>query len=185
MISTVIDSINEAICKCFPNAKSFGTTNLLQRDDITIPCEIDKTGEGNPVVVSDANQVMIYHRQIGIASQTITGGSGNYGDSNARFNNTFSMAMFVYWDRKNINLLQDEMFLKIQSSINMFMQDFQPFNSVRTLATGANLNDNAVWNSEYTNNTTYRLPPSAHFMQINYSVTADLRTDCFKCKDCK
>jgi hypothetical protein len=54
---------------------------------------------------------------------------------------------------------------------------------VRIFSTGANLNDNAVWNAEYTNNTDFRLPPASHFMQINYSIIVDLRTDCFKCCD--
>lgn len=183
MISQVIDIINERVCKCLcKGVKTYGLTQLMKRDNITIPAVIDITGEGTEVVVDDSLPGIVYHRQISITGGVAQSRPG-YGDDQAAFTNSYSMAMFIYFDRFKTKLTQEELYLKIQATINFQAQGFTPFSLVQVQVTSAVLKDGDVWNAEYSGNTEFRLPPNAHFMQINYSISSTFRTNCFDCND--
>lgn len=184
MIEEVIDIINERLCKCLgQEAKTFGLTQLMRKENYTIPAVIDKNGEGTEVLVNDAFTAIIYHRQQGITGTLLTARPG-YGDDMGSLQNTHTMAMFIYFQPGRIKMLHDEIFQAIQGSVSLLIQQFPPFNSVQVLIGGAIVNDVTVWNSEYTANVPNRLPESANLMQINYQIISTFRKDCFKCKDC-
>ena len=182
MIKEVTAQINEALKTLFdkyPGKKIYGITQPMERTQGTeteiIPCEIDSNGEGTYVGIDDTAPLIVYHKLGNAVASTPPPVRSGYGDGEYSVN-TFSGAMIVYFDRKVVTLMPDELFFYIQGALPTQIK-LSPFKNIRILFQNVILNSQAVYQSEYQNGQT--LDPGKSMIAINYQIESTFSKDCF------
>lgn len=145
------------------------------KDDVLLPCTVDKSGEGVYIGMDNTIPVIIYHKINSISSVIKPKGTG---DALGDIVNTYSNTMIVYMSRKKTGLLPDQLILKIQASLPDFLQ-FKPYNNIVIRFLNVILNSNQVWASEY-GGSKYRLTPESNLFAINYQIETTFAKKCFE-----
>lgn len=182
MISEIIDYINTFIV--IPGAKIHGLAQLVIRknhdnSEQLMPGLIHYLGEITYVGIDDSFPLRLYHINNSITVNAVNGTGDNRDTVN-----TFNNSMYVYYDRKKINLMPDDIYLYIQSVVpqkipaTLAAYTTLPFKSTFLKFTNVILNSIQVFASQY-QGTGYRLHPEKHLFAINYTVESTLKKDCF------
>ena len=175
-VSDITQYLNERIASVIPNAKTYGIAKQAAIGDKTMPyCD------GAYIGVDDTYPMQAYHKQLSIASVPVVARSG-YGDSEGYMQNTYGMAIIIYFDEKKLQIAVDELYTFIQSQISGIIKA-EGFKSIRIAVNNAILNDEQVWRQEY-GNVKFPLSGSQRLIQIGYSVQATLDKKCVVIKVC-
>ena len=175
-ISDIVNWSNEKICPLIAGLKSYGIAKTAVKDSGIMPY-IDEQYIG----IDDTYKAQIYHKQLSITSSVVT--RSGYGDSDANLQNTYGMAMFVYFNEEKCGSRADELYTYIQTVITGILKA-EGYKSVRVNVLNAVLNDSQVWAQEY-GQTPYRLAGSQRLIQINYSIVMVFEKNCITIPQCK
>lgn len=178
MISKIINEINESLTASFTGAKIYGLAQSVIRRSGTeaelLPALVNNDGEAVYVGFDDTHSLMMYHKMNSMS--TTDSKYKGYGDATADLTNTYQNTLIVYLDRKKVKKLPDEIYLKIQASIEELK--IPPFKTVSIKFTNVILNSTQVFASEY-QGTRYLLPPEKNLFAINYSIESIFKKGCF------
>lgn len=166
-----IQWINQKICEVMPGIKTYGIARPALRDGNVLPVVGDIY-----VGVDDVNKAQLYHKQISIASQLVP--RSGYGDVVNVIDNTYTMAMVIYFNEDKCGLTAEELYVNLQ----VILSDYP---DADITITSAILNDAQVWASEYGGRETFRLPINQRLIQIGYTVVATVDKRCIKINKCK
>lgn len=175
-IIDIVDWSNEKIAPLIAGLKTYGIAKTAIKDTGLMPY-IDEKYIG----VDDTYEAQIYHKQLTINSTTIA--RSGYGDSDADLQNTYGMAMFVYFNEKKCGIRADELYTYIQSVITGVLKA-DGYKSIRVNVLNAILNDSQVWSQEY-GKTPYRLAGPQRLVQINYTIVMVFEKSCITIPQCK
>ena len=175
-ISDIVSWGNEKINPLIPKMKAYGIAKTAVKDDKILPY-IDEVYIG----IDDTFEAQVYHKQLTINSTTVP--RSGYGDSNAYLQNTYGMAMFIYFNEKKCGIKADELYTYIQSIITGVLKA-EGYKSIRVNVLNAILNDASVWTQEY-GQTPFRLAGSQRLIQINYNIVMVFETNCITIPNCK
>ncbi len=131
--------------------------------------------------IDDTYEAQIYHKQLTVNSTTVRGSA--YGDSEANLQNTYGMALIVFFNEKKCGIKADELYTYIQSIITGVLKT-EGYKSLRINVLNAILNDGQVWTQEY-GQTPFRLAGPQRLIQINYNIVAVFETNCITIPNCK
>lgn len=181
-IVNIIENLNLEISKPFaqiPGAVVYGLTELVpgvSKDNVNyvIPGVVSKSGEVKYVGYDDKSPLIIYHR-LSSASQTERIGS-SYGDDRTDLITTFSIALYVYADRKTLCVDQSGLLELIQASLPDILL-ISGYKSIILRVQTINFNTQSILRSEY-QGTTAKLSPNKVLIQINYQIETTLRRKC-------
>lgn len=181
MINPIINKINEQLSKVF-EGKIYGLAQsvirIIGNEAEIIPALVDYEGEGKYVGLDDTYPVIIYHKLNSLKTENAK--YKGYGDDNADQVNTYDNSLIVYYDRKKLKKLPDEMYLKIQISVQENLK-IDPFKTVSIKFNNVILNSAQVFANEY-RGTAYKLAPEKNLIAINYTVESTFKKGCFdKC----
>ena len=181
-LTVFIAGINEQIAPLFKKwtgSQIHGMAQSMNREaggkTETLPCLVDKKGEGIYIGIDDKYPVIIYHKAGQIIGTQKTG--SGYGDSIADQVNTASISMVVFIDRKKIEMLPDEVAMMIQANLadGLKVKDYK---SVTVRIQNIILNTQQVFASEY-QNTPYKIKSSQNLFVINYQIESTFNKRCF------
>lgn len=181
MLEQVIDHINKELVKLFeskPGSKVYGLAQSMIRMKGTtpelLPALVDSKGEGKYIGIDDKSPIITYHKTNSISTR-LDESKGN-GDSLGKVVNTYAQTLIVYLNRKRVNILPDELYIKIQA---VFPESFSlsPFQIVIRF-TNVILNSTQVLAAEYQSD--IKLPPEASLFAINYTIESAYKKGCFE-----
>lgn len=182
MIEQFIYSINNQLrdlLEEWPGAALHGRAESITRtagsEQETLPCLVGKNGELTYIGIDDVHPLIAYHKVNVIAPQVRTTG---YGDRLGDQVNTYQNSLIIYFDRKRIGLIPEDLILYIQSNFPEKIT-LEPFKNIIIRFTGAVLNARVVFNEEY-EGASFFLPAEKSFFKINYSIESVFTKDCFK-----
>lgn len=167
---------NERICPIVKGLKAYGVGKTAARDEKTMPYV-----DGQYIGIDDTYPAMVYHKEQSVSS-TAVAGSG-YGDDERRLQNTYTMALLVYFNEEKCGLKADTLYTYIQAAITGVLKA-EGYKSVRVNVQSAILNDAQVWRQEY-GNTPYKLSDAQRLIQINYNIVFVLDKTCITIPNCK
>jgi len=167
---------NDKISPLIPGIKTYGVAKTAAKETGLMPYIDDKY-----IGIDDTYSAQLYHKQISIGS-TVVARSG-YGDSASDLQNTYNMAMFVYFNENKCGIKADELYTYIQSIITGVLKA-EGYKLIRVNVLNAILNDQQVWAQEY-GQAPYRLAGSQRLIQINYNIVAVFEPNCITIPNCK
>lgn len=174
-INDIANWANDQVCKILPEAKSYGIAKSALKDGNIMPY-IDEKYIG----IDDTYPAMVYHKLLGISSATVA--LSGYGDNDQSLQNTYSMAMIVYFNEDKCGTA-DKLYTFIQSSITGRLKS-EDYKSIRLNVASAILNDAQVWTQEY-GPTPLKLIGSQRLIQVNYNVVMVYNKECIVIPQCK
>jgi hypothetical protein len=176
MLSTgdIAQWANGLICPIIPGVKSFGIGKTASKDDKQMPYADDTY-----IGIDDTYPSIIYHKELSVASAILPGG---FGESVGNLQNTFQMAMIVYFNETKCGLSADKLYMFIQSAITGVLKA-EDYKQVRVGVSSAVLNDVQVWRQEY-GNAPYKLADAQRLIQINYSIVTVFDNKCITIPKC-
>lgn len=186
-LNKFIEVINKPLEKLLSGIKVYGIAESIARtkgSEIDIlPGIVSNDGEIEYVGVDDVETVIVYHKVNAIGSRLAT--IKGYGDDQNAFQNTYSMSMVVYINRKNAKIRPEKLFLFIQANIP-FLITQEPYVLIQVPINTVILNSQTVYDSEYRYQSKKPLPKEHSLMQINYTIESTFHQNCFeKCpEDC-
>ena len=166
--------VNGKLCKFIPDIKTYGIAKAAVKGDGIAPY-IDEKYIG----VDDTFKAQAYHKQLAIASTNIP--SSGYGDNEQSLQNTFSMALIIYFNEEKCGSA-DKLYTFIQSEITGRLKS-AGFKSVRVGVQSAILNDAQVWAQEY-GATQYKLAGPQRLIQVNYTIVMVYDKECITIPQC-
>lgn len=178
MLSTndIADWINGKVCKIIPGLKYYGVGKTAINSDGKQQSYIN----GQYIGIDDTYSAMLYHKDQSVASTTVPG--SGYGNDERSLQNTYTMAMIVYFNEKKCGVMADTLYTFIQSTITGVLKA-QGYKSIRVNVQSAILNDAQVWRQEY-GNTPYQLSDAQRLLQINYNVVFVFDKNCIAINNC-
>lgn len=185
-LNNLIEYINKPFEKFVEGIKLFGLAESVLRVigsvTETIPGIVGNDGEIKYVGPDDLQSLIIYHKVSALASRESDKIKG-VGREPGAIQNAYSMAMFIWLDRKKVKLRPDELFLYIQANMP-FKIEADPYVQVFTRINSAVLNGQQVFDSEF-KGVEYKLPAHQTMLQINYTIESTFKAKCFeKCPEC-
>lgn len=185
MISEVLDLINEQLMGINPAEKIYGQAQTVHRisgsETDELPGIIGADGEIKYVGIDDVESIIIYHK---LNAGSIIQQNNGRGDTVGDLQDTFSLSLITYWDRKKIKLMPDQMLLLIQARMPQEIRGIKDIKTIRIRPVNINLNTLQIFNTEYRSNI-FRLPANIHLIQLNYNIETVFNPDCFReCPEC-
>lgn len=177
MLSEVINTINVALAASFggyPGVKVFGLTQSLLRGKDQLPAAVDLSGEAVYVGIDDVAPLIIYHKTLS-ASQNSA--KAAYGDVQSYLVNQFNNAAIVYWDRKRVRLLPDEVWQYVQCALPNAIQ-LPQYRLIRIIFQSVILNAQQIYSTEY--KVLKPLDPGKSLIQVNYQIEGTFDRRCFQ-----
>ena len=178
MVNSVLNDIVESLQGLYskwPGAKSYGIAELVRRGEGLVPGVVDDKGEIKYVGPDDTRPVISYHRLTGLNSTV----AASYGNRLGDVVNTYSITLVVWMDRTKTKMSQDQMLLYIQANTPDFLKATTLSKKVIVRFTGAILNSQTVFNTEFAG-TEFRLPAEKTMFQINYTLQVQFDKSCLK-----
>lgn len=174
-IAGIVSWVNNALCKMMPGVKTYGIAKLAVKGDGTAPYADEKY-----IGIDDTYPSQAYHKQLSISSTTVP--NSGYGNNDQSLQNSYGMALIVYFNEEKCGFSADKLYTFIQSSITGRLKS-NGYKSVRVGVTSAILNDAQVWAQEY-GATPYKLAGPQRLIQVNYSVTMVFDKECITIPEC-
>lgn len=129
--------------------------------------------------IDDTYPAQVYHKEQSVSSATVAG--SGFGDDERNLQNTYTMAMIVYFNEKKCGVTADQLYAFIQAKITGLLKA-EGYRSVRVNVSNAILNDAQVWSQEY--GSPYKLSGPQRLIQINYNVVIVIDKKCIKIPNC-
>lgn len=167
--------VNENLCKIMPGVKTYGIAKLAVKGDGTAPYVDEKY-----VGIDDTFTAQAYHRQLSISSTTVPNNA--YGDTDQSLQNTYGMALMIFFNEEKCGFSADKLYTFIQSSITGRLKS-EGYRSVRVGVTSAILNDAQVWAQEY-GAAPYKLAGPQRLIQVNYTIVMVYNPECIAIPRC-
>jgi hypothetical protein len=186
MIECIIDIINDAICDIVKGAAVNGLAATMYRTtndgkQQQIPAIVSKSGEGKYIGLDDTYPAQIYHRLNSIAANLVA--RSGYGDAAADYRNVYNLSMIVYLNRRRSQMLPDDFVLMIQNKLPSNLS-IDAFKNISVIVTAVNLNEQNVFNGEYSN-TDFKTSPDCNLFSITYTIDAVYQKQCVHLCACK
>jgi len=175
-ISDIAKFVSDKVAGIIPGAVAYGIAKSALRDDKQMPYADEKY-----IGIDDSKPAQVYSKQLTISSTQVQGRS--YGDSEPLQQNTYGLAVIIYYDEKKSGLLPDQLYTFIQATITGGLKS-EGYRSVRINVTNAILNDGAVWQQEY-GATPLKLFGTQRLIQVNYNVVMTFDKNCITIPNCK
>lgn len=175
-INDISSFVNDKVCGIIPGAKAYGIAKSATKDGNLMPY-IDEKYIG----IDDTYPAMMYHKLLSVASTTVP--VSGYGDNEQSLQNTYQMAMIVYFSEGKCEFSADKLYTFIQASISGKIKSAD-YKSVRVGVTSASLNDSQVWAQEY-GQAPFKLIGPQRLIQVNYSVVMVYNKECITIPQCK
>lgn len=175
-VSNIINWANEKLLPLMPGLKTYGIAKSAVKGDTFMPYADEKY-----IGIDDTFASQIYHKQLSISSASVP--RSGFGDNDEDLQNTYGMAMIVFFDEKKQGFNADSLYTYIQASITGRLKS-EGMRSVRVAVTSVNLNDGAVWAQEYGTNQ-YKLFGTQRLIQINYTIIMVFDKNCIAIPNCK
>lgn len=175
MLSTndIAHKLNGLICPIIKGLQSYGVGKSATRDDKLMPYVDEKY-----IGIDDTFPAWSYHKELTVSSVYVPG-FGRDQD----LQNTYQMALIIYFNEKNCELTADTLYTSIQASITVVLKS-KGYRSIRVNVLNAVLNDAQVWRQEY-GNAPYKLSGAQRLIQINYSIVIVFDKNCIAIPNCK
>ena len=181
MIREVIHILNKQLEGIKPDQSVYGLAQSVLRvqgvERELLPAIIQKDGEASPYVgIDDIKSLIIYHKLLSSQSAIINNGKG---DNPGDITNTYSMALFLYWDRNRLDIMPDELLMMIQARFPVIITGITDVKTLRVRIGSSNMNSLQVYSQEYQESQP-KLPANIHLMQINYTIELTFNPACIK-----
>lgn len=157
------------------NGDIHGLGQTVLRKNDKLPAIVKRSGEAVYVGIDDNYSIRLYHKINAMATRIVP--KTGVGRSPGSIANSYSMLMIVFMNRRKVNLFADELVLLIQSQFPDSLT-LEPYQSINIFFNSVILNDVQVYTQEYTTEE-YRLAPEHNLFQINYTLEATFKKDCF------
>jgi hypothetical protein len=167
--------VNSKVEKIMPGLKPYGIAKTAIKGDGLAPYTDEKY-----IGIDDTFKAQAYHKQLTINSATIA--NSGYGDDEADLQNTFGMALIIYFNEEKCGFSADKLYTFIQSAITGRLKS-KGFKSVRVSVSSAILNDAQVWAQEY-GATQYKLAGPQRLIQVNYTIVMVYDKECISIPQC-
>lgn len=167
---------NEKVCGIIEGAKAYGIAKSALKDGNIMPY-IDEKYIG----IDDTYPAQIYHKLLSIASTAVA--LSGYGDNAESLQNTYQMAMFIYFNEGKCDFTADKLYTFIQASMTGKVKS-EGFKSIRIGVNSANLNDAQVWAQEY-GAAPFKLIGKQRLIQVNYIAVMVYNKECILIPQCK
>lgn len=175
-ISDIVNWGNDMINPLIPGMKTYGIAKTAAKDNAIMPYVDEKY-----IGIDDTYESQVYHKQLSVSSTNVA--RSGYGNSDANLQNTYGMAMFVYFNEKKCGIKADELYTYIQTVVTGVLKA-EGYKSVRVNVLNAVLNDTQVWAQEY-GQTPFRLAGPQRLIQINYNIVIVFEKNCITIPNCK
>jgi hypothetical protein len=177
-VKDIINNINEAMINAFiantiSQTSAFGIADMVTGGPATFPVYF-ATNDGTWAGFDDRKHIILYHKFGTVQSRQVKG----YGDSND-INNTYTMSLVIYYNSTATKLRSDELFAFVQAVMPEKVT-ISPFNYIRNTISGAILNTQQVFSTEY-KGIAYSLKPEQNLISINYTIETQFKKGCFSC----
>jgi hypothetical protein len=171
---------NDKVAPLIPGMKTYGIAKAAVKGDNIAPY-IDGKHLEIYAGIDDTYSAQMYHKQLSISSTTVS--RSGYGDNEQSLQNTYQMALIVFYNEKNTGIPADQLYTFIQSIITGVLKA-EGYKSVRVGVSSAILNDGQVWAQEY-GQTPFKLSGPQRLIQINYSIVMVFDKHCITIPNCK
>lgn len=172
-VHDIVDKINASLD--LPGGSDInGIAQSAYRKPDRFPGVVKKGGEIRYVGIDDKYSVLLYHKLNSVSVKTDP--RRGFGNSTGPINNSYSISLVVYNNRKKTKQFADELSSLIQSQFPDTVK-LEPYQSINIFFNSVILNDLQVWQQEYS--IEYQLPPDHNLFQINYTVEATFLKGCF------
>jgi hypothetical protein len=181
MVKDIIAILNERLSGLARESVVYGLAQSVLRvqgvEREVLPCVVLPDGEGLYVGIDDVNALMMYHK-LSSATSTQVPNSGK-GDNPGDLVNTYGMALVIVWDRKKLDMMQDEMMMLIQANIPVLISGIPDIKVTRVRVSGSQLDSLQVYTQEYQVENP-KLPANILMMQVNYLIEITFNPACIK-----
>lgn len=167
--------VNGKIEKFMPDVKTYGIAKTAVKGDGTAPYTDDKY-----IGIDDTFKSQAYHKQLSISSTSVP--SSGYGDNEQSLQNSYGMALIIYFNEENCGFSADKLYTFIQTAITGRLKS-AGYKSVRVTVASAILNDAQVWAQEY-GATPYKLAGPQRLIQVNYTIVMVYDKECILIPQC-
>jgi hypothetical protein len=175
LVNDIVGWINARVCNIIPGVKAYGIAKSALKDGKQLPYTGDKY-----IGVDDVYEAQVYHKLLTLSTNSVP--NSGYGDNEFSIQNTYGMAMVIYYDENKAGQ-PDQLYAFIQSAITGALKA-EDYKSIRVNVISAILNDGQVWASEY-GQTPLKLMGSQRLIQVNYSIVAVFDKQCISLPNCK
>lgn len=178
MLSTldIVKWANERIAPLMPGVQTYAIAKTAAKDDKIMPY-IDEKYIG----IDDTFKAQLYHKQLSVTSNNVL--KTGFGDNETSLQNTYGMALIVYFNENKCGFNADQLYTYIQTVITGVLKS-EGYKSTRVNVVSAILNDSQVWAQEY-GQSPYRLSGSQRLIQINYNIVIVFDKQCISIPNCK
>jgi len=178
MVNELIHILNESLDGLTVSQAAYGLAQTVERITGTereiLPGVIGSDGECKYVGIDDIKSLIVYHKLNSSSTAALPNGKGeNPGD----LVNTFSMSMYLYWDRKRFNKQPDEVLILIQARWPQLIMQVPDAKTVRIRVGTTNFNSLQIYSQEYALQNA-RLPPQMNLAQFNYTIEITFNPAC-------
>lgn len=167
--------VNGKLCKFMPEVKTYGIAKSAVKGDGIAPYTEEKY-----IGIDDTFKAQAYHKQLTISSTTVP--LSGYGDNEQSLQNSYSMALIVFFNEEKCGFSADKLYTFIQTSITGRLKG-QGYKSVRVSVVNAILSDAQVWAQEY-GQTPYKLAGPQRLIQVNYNIVMVYNPECIAIPQC-
>ena len=174
-INDITGWVNGKVGKFMPDLKTYGIAKAAVKGDNIAPYVDEKY-----IGIDDTFKAQAYHKQLTISSTNVP--SSGYGDNEQSLQNTFGMALIIYFNEEKCGFSADKLYTFIQSAITGRLKS-EGFKSVRIGVSSAILNDAQVWAQEY-GATQYKLAGPQRLIQVNYTIVMVYDKECISIPQC-
>lgn len=174
-INDITGWVNKKITAFMPGIKTYGIAKAAVKGDGIAPYAEEKY-----IGIDDTFKAQVYHKQLTISSTSVA--NSGYGDNEQSLQNTFNMALIVFFNEEKSGFTADKLYTFIQSAITGRLKS-AGFKSVRISVSSAILNDPLVWAQEY-GATQYKLAGPQRLIQVNYTIVMVYDKQCISIPQC-
>lgn len=184
MISEAIKLINDGLV-ISDTQKSYGIAQTILRPNEdqntfdSFPGIINESGEITYVGIDDVESIIIYHKINSAASSLVK--TNSYGDS-TNTSSILNCFLLGFYDTRKIPMQSVDVMMILQAKMPQEIKEInEGIKQVIVTNTGAVLNSNQVYNSEYKYaNKSMPLPEFIVFFQLNYTIQFIINPQCMR-----
>lgn len=181
MVREVVTILNERLTGLVRESAVYGLAQSVLRVQGTVrevlPCVVLPDGEGKYVGIDDVNSLIMYHKLNNATSAQVP--NSGKGDNPADLTNSYGMALVIFWDRRKLDKMQDDMMVLVQANIPILITGMPDIKTTRVRVTSSVLDSLQVYTQEYQSENP-KLPANILMMQMNYTIDLTFNPACIK-----
>jgi hypothetical protein len=178
MIEEIIDILNGSLTGLHRDEKLYGLAQSVIRKQGTeielLPGLIDKTGEVQYVGIDDVSAFILYHK---LNTLSTTAKNNGHGDKPGDLVSTYGLSMIIYWDRKRLNKMPDELLMLFHARLPQMITSIPNVKMTKIKTGNANFSSLQAYNQEY-QGASFNLPPNVNLINLNYTIEMTFNPAC-------